>query len=87
MNVQDKVIIVTGSSSGVGAAAVKQLAAKGANVVINYSRSETAALEVAESCEKAGGGVLVMQATYRLMMNAESWLTQPLRNGGVLMAL
>lgn len=54
--------IVTGSSSGVGAACVAQLANKGWNVVINYSRSEAAAREVAKSCESAGAEVLVCKA-------------------------
>ena len=39
MNVQDTVSIVTGSSSGVGAATAKMLVAKGGKVVINFSRS------------------------------------------------
>ena len=39
-----KVAIVTGSSSGIGAAAVRMLADRGCNVVINYSKSETEAL-------------------------------------------
>ncbi len=56
------VAIVTGSSSGVGAACVQQLAAKGWNPVINYSRSEAAAQNVAKSCEKAGAEVLVVKA-------------------------
>ncbi|HSG90794.1 MAG TPA: SDR family oxidoreductase [Pseudomonadales bacterium] len=56
------VAIVTGSSSGVGAACVRMLAAKGWNVVINYSRSAAAAEQVAEDCRAAGAEVLVRQA-------------------------
>ena len=43
MNLDQAVCIVTGSSSGVGAATAKMMAARGARVVINYSRSEAAA--------------------------------------------
>ncbi|HXX89799.1 MAG TPA: SDR family oxidoreductase [Acidimicrobiales bacterium] len=39
---QDKVAVVTGSSSGIGAATVRALAAQGARVVVNSSRSEEA---------------------------------------------
>lgn len=56
------VAIVTGSSSGVGAACVRQLAARGWNPVINYSRSEEAAREVAADCEAAGAEVQVVRA-------------------------
>src|SRR3546814_16936132 len=48
------VTIVTGSSSGIGAATVRRLASKGGNVVVNYSRSEGPARKVAEACEALG---------------------------------
>ena len=56
------VAIVTGSSSGVGAATVRQLSAKGWNVAINYSRSDAAAEAVAEECRAAGAKVVVQRA-------------------------
>lgn len=54
--------IVTGSSSGVGAACVEQLAGKGWNVVVNFSRSADAAEAVARRCEAAGARTLVKRA-------------------------
>lgn len=56
------VAIVTGSSSGVGAATVRMLAGKGCRVVVNYSSSEAAAREVAAECEALGVDVLLCQA-------------------------
>lgn len=56
------VAIVTGSSSGVGAACARMLSARGWNVVINYSRSADAAEAVGRDCEDAGAEVLVMRA-------------------------
>jgi 3-oxoacyl-[acyl-carrier protein] reductase len=56
------VAIVTGSSSGVGAACVRQLAAKGWDVVVNYSRSADAAEAVAADCEAAGATVVLQRA-------------------------
>jgi len=41
-----KVVIVTGSSSGIGAALVRGFAGKGDHVVINYLKSEEAALKL-----------------------------------------
>ena len=43
MNPKGAVAIVTGSSSGVGAATAKLLAQKGANVVINYASNHDGA--------------------------------------------
>lgn len=62
MDLKGAVVIVTGSSSGIGAASVRLLASKGCNVVVNYSRSEGPAREVAAECEAAGVEALVCKA-------------------------
>lgn len=62
MDLKGAVVIVTGSSSGIGAASVRLLASKGCNVVVNYSRSEGPALEVAAECEAKGVEALVCRA-------------------------
>ncbi len=62
MNLQDTVSIVTGSSSGVGAATARMLVERGGRVVINFSRSADAAQKVAAECDARGGEVLLCQA-------------------------
>lgn len=57
-----KVALVTGSGSGVGAATVLQLAQRGWDVVVNYSRSEQEAQACAQACRDAGADVLLQQA-------------------------
>jgi len=57
-----KAIIVTGSSSGIGAATVRQLADRGCNVVINYSRSDGPAEAVAEECRAKGVEAIACKA-------------------------
>jgi 3-oxoacyl-[acyl-carrier protein] reductase len=54
-----KAYVVTGSSSGVGAATALALASRGASVLINCVRSRDAADEVAARCEAAGGEAIV----------------------------
>ena len=49
-----KVCVVTGSSSGIGAATVRLYAQRGWNVVVNYSRESGPAEAVAEDCLKLG---------------------------------
>ncbi len=61
MNLKDTVTIVTGSATGVGAAAALQIAAKGGKVVINYTKSEAEAKETAAACVKAGGEAIIVQ--------------------------
>jgi 3-oxoacyl-[acyl-carrier protein] reductase len=53
-----KVAIVTGASSGIGAASAVELARRGWSVVVNYARNEAEANRVAAGCSDA----LVVQA-------------------------
>ena len=61
-DLKDHVSIITGSSSGVGAATARLLASLGCNVVINYSSKREAAEAVAEECRQAGVDVLISGA-------------------------
>jgi len=58
---QNKTAIVTGSSRGVGQATVLRLAEAGANVVVNYLKSETEAGEVVKECESLGVQAIAVQ--------------------------
>ncbi|WP_421863880.1 SDR family NAD(P)-dependent oxidoreductase [Parvibaculum sp.] len=60
-SLKDKVAIVTGSATGLGAAVALQLADKGCNVVINYTKSETEAKETLAACEAKGVEALLAQ--------------------------
>jgi 3-oxoacyl-[acyl-carrier protein] reductase len=62
MNLQNAVCVVTGSASGIGAACAVALAAKGARVVVNYSKSEDAARETQQACIAAGGEAMLVKA-------------------------
>ncbi len=62
MKSNQKTAIVTGSSSGVGAATCIELARRGWNVAINYVHSEQEAHETAEKCKAFTDGVLVIKA-------------------------
>ncbi|MFA6312718.1 MAG: SDR family oxidoreductase [Sterolibacterium sp.] len=57
-----KVCVVTGSSSGIGAATARLFAGNGWNVVINFSRNTVPAEAVAEECRAKGAEVLVIKA-------------------------
>ncbi|MEK7334181.1 MAG: SDR family oxidoreductase [Candidatus Binatota bacterium] len=57
-----KVILVTGASRGIGAAAAKRVAQSGASVVVNYHQNRERALAVLQEVEKEGGKGMVFQA-------------------------
>lgn len=57
-----KVAVITGASRGIGRATAVALAAEGANVVVNYARSSTAADEVVAAITESGGSAIALQA-------------------------
>jgi enoyl-[acyl-carrier protein] reductase III len=61
-NMNEKVAVVTGSSRGIGKAIALRLAKEGYNIVVNYARSKTAALETAKEIEALGRKALVVKA-------------------------
>ena len=59
---KDKIAIVTGSSAGLGASVAIQLAKKGINVVINYSKNEEEAKKIQKICESYDIETLCLKA-------------------------
>jgi NAD(P)-dependent dehydrogenase (short-subunit alcohol dehydrogenase family) len=57
-----KVCVITGSSSGIGAASAVLFARRGWNVCVNFSRNQEPADKVAELCRAAGADALVVKA-------------------------
>jgi 3-oxoacyl-[acyl-carrier protein] reductase len=62
MNLEGKVAIVTGGGTGMGKAVAKLLAAAGAHIVVNYSRSEADAIATAQEIETSNVQALPIKA-------------------------
>lgn len=59
---RNQVAIITGASRGIGKAIAQALAAEGANVVVNYASSSTAAEQVVTEITAQGGNAIALQA-------------------------
>lgn len=62
MDFTDQVVLVTGSSSGIGAAIATEFGALGAKVAINYRSNAQGAEAIAAKIREAGGSCSVYQA-------------------------
>lgn len=64
MNIRfdNQVVLVTGASTGIGAAIAHGFGAAGAKVVVHYNSSAAEAQAVAQDIEKSGGEALLLQA-------------------------
>jgi len=84
MTVKDRVVVVTGGGTGIGRAISEHFAAKGAHVIVNYSRSANEAEETVTSIRSQGGSALAVVADVSSQTQATSLMETALREFGRL---
>ena len=57
-----KTVVITGSSSGIGAAIAREFAGNENNIVINYKSNKTAALELLNEVRSKGSQAIAIGA-------------------------
>ncbi len=80
--VKDKVVVVTGSSSGIGKATALKLAEAGAKVIL-VARGEEKLVETKQEIEKAGGRAYIYTADVSDLASCDALVARVLKDHGV----
>jgi 3-oxoacyl-[acyl-carrier protein] reductase len=78
----ERVVLITGASTGIGAAVARAFGAAGAKVVVHYNQSEDAAQAVAREIETNGGTALLAQADVTDPQQLRSLIEQTMKRFG-----
>ena len=84
MSMQDKTVIITGGSRGMGQRLALKLGAEKANVVVNYRRDDEAAKDTVAQIEALGGTALAGQADVAETESVGSLVDQSVERFGSL---
>lgn len=77
-----KVALVTGSSRGIGREIALELAARGADIVVNYAYSEGPAQEVAKAIQATGRKAIAIKANVSVVKEIQSMFEQIIKAFG-----
>jgi 3-oxoacyl-[acyl-carrier protein] reductase len=78
MKLQDKTVIVTGGTRGIGRAISKAFAMEGANLVLNYYQNKAAAEETVKAIRNLERRVIAVKGDISIILDVEYLLTKTL---------
>ena len=79
---EGKIAVVTGASRGIGKAIALELAARGAEVIINYNGSAQSAGEVKKEIEEKGGKAETVQCNVADFSQCSEFISDVIKNYG-----
>ena len=82
-NIKDKVVVITGASSGLGEATARHLAAQGAKLVLGARRADRLAALVSE-IEAAGGSAIAVATDVTRRDDVEALIAQAIAHFGTV---
>jgi len=79
---KDKIVLITGSSRGIGRATAIAFGKEGARVVVNYLKDRVSADGTVEEIEKVGGKALAIQADVSVEANVKRMIDEVVERFG-----
>ena len=73
---ENKIVLVTGSSRGIGASIAKGFASEGATVIVNYLQNEQAADSIVAACLELGADAWAIKADVTSELEVKSMMEQ-----------
>ena len=83
-DLKNKVVLITGASTGIGAATAIAFAKKGSKVLVNYNRSEAKANQVVKSIKDLGGDAFALQGDASLESDMQKLIDSTVSEFGEL---
>ena len=80
MNLKNKVVVITGSSSGIGRTVALAFANEGARIVVNSKTNVKGGVEVVEKIKKTGGDAIYVQADVTNSEDVKKLFAETLKN-------
>lgn len=84
MDLKGKVVLVTGSSSGIGKTTAIRFAKEGAKVVVNYHINKKGGEQTVKEIEKLGGEALLVQADISVPQDIEKMFETVIQKFGTI---
>jgi 3-oxoacyl-[acyl-carrier protein] reductase len=84
MKLENKVVIVTGASKGIGAGIAKQMGLEGAKVVVNYASSASDAEKVVTEITNNGGTAIAVKGDMSKQADVKNLFEQTIQSFGKL---
>lgn len=82
MDLKDKVVLITGSSRGIGAETAILASRQGAKIIVNYRQNEKKAAGVVDKIKKGGGEAIAIKADVSSLTQVKNMVKNALKKWG-----
>lgn len=82
MDLKDKVVLITGSSRGIGAETAILASRQGAKIIVDYRQNEKKAMDVVDEIKKSGGEAISLKADVSSLTQVKNLVKNAVKKWG-----